>query len=212
MLTTFVFISIVTCSIVFSFALVSESDTYTPFVRCADDSSFSIGPISTGIIHMGGNDAATDAHAYHICVGSKVLFFECDPELVEKCAENTRSFGHRCVQACLSNRTGTTTFYVADNQGMSNSLLPPGEMFREISGHDLLSFREISLPTTRYDTWKEENAAQLPQFNTLVVDVQGMEYEVIEGMGSYLDHIAVINVEVRKFFFVLMIILQYCSV
>jgi hypothetical protein len=54
--------------------------------------------------------------------------------------------------------------------------------------------------TVRYDEWKRSIPVGLlpANMNTLVVDTQGMEYEVIQGMGHELDSFEVLLVEVSS--------------
>jgi hypothetical protein len=67
-------------------------------------------------MHVGGNSAA-EAGVYNICVGANVLFFECDPVMALRCQANAAVFSQRCVNHCLSNRSASTTFHVASNDG-----------------------------------------------------------------------------------------------
>lgn len=163
------------------------------FVRCNIDSLFD-GPVATGILHVGAN-AASEAGVYHTCVGANVLFFECDESVAARCQESAATFGQRCVQSCLSNVTANVPFYVSNNDGMSSSLRKFDEhsvLYPSVNQNDV---KHVS--TTRYDTWKLGIPKGLiPKMNVLVVDVQGNDLEVLEGMGSELDDFEVLLVEV----------------
>ena len=57
----------------------------------------------------------------------------------------------------------------------------------------------MSVQTVRYDDWKQSiPRGLLPEMNTLVVDVQGMDYEVLQGMGDELGNFDVLMVEVSS--------------
>jgi len=126
-----------------------------------------------------------------------VLFFECDPVMALRCQANAMAHSQRCVNSCLSNVSGTTTFNKANNDGMSSSLRTLGEHGDLYPDVELAS--AITVSTTRYDEWKTGiPKGLLPDMNVLVVDVQGMDYEVLQGLGVELEGFEVLLVEVSS--------------
>jgi hypothetical protein len=76
------------------FTLASTVDATAGFVRCRGDAEILDGPIATGILHFGAH-GASEASIYNKCVGSKVLFFECDPLVATVCQRRAEEFGQR---------------------------------------------------------------------------------------------------------------------
>jgi hypothetical protein len=125
------------------------------------------GPVARGILHVGGN-SGVEASTYSDCVGANVVFFECDPIMALRCQANAAKFSQRCVSNCLSNVTGTSSFHVATNDGMSSSLRALGEhgdLYPDVTMRGA-----IGVTTTRYDEWKAAiPVGLLPDMNVLVV-------------------------------------------
>lgn len=164
------------------------------FVRCNENSTKMDGPVATGVLHIGAN-AAAEAGMYAACVGANVLFFECNPEMALRCRASAARFGQRCVQGCLSNARSRVPFFVSDNDGMSSSLRPFND-HRDLYP-DVATELAIEVWTTRYDEWQASiPEGLLPAMNVLVVDVQGMDLEVLEGMGELLGRFDVLLVEI----------------
>jgi len=131
-----------------------------------------------GILHIGAN-AGAEANIYSICVGANVLFIECDPGVAELCMINAAKYGQRCVNLCLSNESATRKFNIADNLGMSSSLLDFGD--HKHLYPDVMMAASLPVVTQRYDDWHRGiPRGLLPEMNLLTVDVQGMEYEVLQ--------------------------------
>jgi len=109
-------------------------------------------------------------------------------------------FTCRCVEACLSNEATETQFFALGDYRMSSSLRKLSVSSTNPAGHPNEA-TEVStrVKTTRYDDWKRGiPRGLLPTMNTLVVDVQGMDYEVLEGMGEELAQFEVLLIEVSS--------------
>mmetsp|Transcript_192 Transcript_192/g.398 ORF Transcript_192/g.398 Transcript_192/m.398 type:complete len:382 (-) Transcript_192:179-1324(-) len=156
-------------------------------------------PMARGILHIGAN-RADEASRYAQCVGgggSNVLFLECDMEVAKVCAANAGMYGQRCIQACLSdaNRENVSFYRAEAVQGMSSSL-------RQFDAHRTLFPWVEHTAQALVRVWRlEDLVAQwppglLPGMNLLFVDAQGMEFEILKGMGQLLDKFEVAVVEV----------------
>mmetsp|Transcript_20648 Transcript_20648/g.26866 ORF Transcript_20648/g.26866 Transcript_20648/m.26866 type:complete len:227 (-) Transcript_20648:217-897(-) len=146
-------------------------------------------PIAKGILHVGANHA-TESASYSTCVGgngANVLFVECDPEVAKICQQNVKAYGQRCVQACLSNKNqdGIDFFQSGSNGGMSSSL-------REFDKHKNLFPGVAHTESTQVKVWRFDDlltsipAGFVPEMNILLIDAQGMEFEILQGMEAFL--------------------------
>eukprot|EP00614_Pseudopedinella_elastica_P002842 CAMPEP_0172605644 /NCGR_PEP_ID=MMETSP1068-20121228/25881_1 /TAXON_ID=35684 /ORGANISM="Pseudopedinella elastica, Strain CCMP716" /LENGTH=338 /DNA_ID=CAMNT_0013408105 /DNA_START=263 /DNA_END=1279 /DNA_ORIENTATION=- len=156
-------------------------------------------PMARGVLHIGAN-VAHEAAAYADCVaggGANVLFVECDREVAKACAANARKYGQRCLQACLSdqNSEGVEFFQSGANGGMSSSL-------RQFEHHRSIFPGVEHSESSRVRTWRLEDLVAslppglLPEMNVVTIDAQGMEFEILSGMGALLDGFDVAVVEV----------------
>lgn len=56
-------------------------------------------------------------------------------------------------------------------------------------------FDTIQVPITRFDIWAKENEFENGSYSFLVIDVQGMELQVLKGFGKYLSGFNEIKIE-----------------
>lgn len=146
-------------------------------------------PVAVGILHVGAN-VANEAGGYARCVGGRganVLFVECDPEVAKACATSARRHGQRCINACLSdgNREDVQFFQSEANGGMSSSLRRFEEHKNIFPGVEHSASSPVR--TWRYDDLVATLPAGLvPEMNVILIDAQGMEYEIVSGMTKAL--------------------------
>ena len=85
--------------------------------------------------------------------------------------------------------------YVASNDGGSSSVLRPNAPLMQTLG--------VNFPTTvmvrlrRLDTFLDEAKVNLEGLDALVLDVQGLELRVLQGLGQTLDRFLVVVAEVN---------------
>jgi FkbM family methyltransferase len=82
------------------------------------------------------------------------------------------------IDVALSNFTGEAKFYLANNNFESSSLLAPQFVEKE---YPYLNFAEYTtVKTRRFDSFEFANTV-----DTMVIDVQGAELQVLEGITDY---------------------------
>ncbi len=122
-------------------------------------------------------------------IGSKVrpIMFEPAPIAAEKLKDYIDNFpGGQLWQVGLFNETGDRTLYVTREAGCS-SLRPPNE---EMVAHCLSAdfFRLVGEEIISVTTYSEMyKAGKVPQPDVIKIDVQGCEFEVLEGFGDLLE-------------------------
>jgi FkbM family methyltransferase len=139
----------------------------------------------------GGLQAKWHPHADAI----RAIMFEPDPEeaarLRDQIGPNSR---HMVFDHGLSNLVGRQKLYVTVNS-LDSSLLPPNAEFLanyEIRPHFELE-RQAEVDCTRYDVLYYEG--KVPSPDAIKIDVQGFEFQVLEGFGSLLQHCLGIELE-----------------
>jgi len=147
-----------------------------------------------GVIHVGSNDGAEIA--WYRQAGCKpILCFEPHPDALARAAARWK--GTKDVlfaPVALGEENGRLEFWVpADGDDEKTSRYRP----IPTPGHDWTTVpagHSISVPVMRFDSWAMTARPGLGCYNTLVVDVQGMELEVLRGFGTclnYLDYLCI---------------------
>lgn len=146
-----------------------------------------------GVIHIGAHHA--EEAAEYAAYTPNVVWFEAHPEYAQvmrhHLATNFKSqAGYEYV---LSNEDGKTVdFWITSNEYASSVLEPKEELTKNphVSVTD-----KITLVTARFDTVWPTLSRDITAFNTLVLDTQGSELMILEGMGEYVDYFDVIQTE-----------------
>lgn len=150
-----------------------------------------------GVVHIGANtgqEIPWYLHAGH----RPILAFEPHPDAF---ADLQRDYGDVhgviCVNAALGEEDGELTLLMPeDGDTQRGSKFHPVPWHGE--GHEWTrtpSTGHLNVPLRRFDSWVAETGIDLTPFDVLVVDVQGMELEVLRGMGRTLDGFRFLNVE-----------------
>lgn len=147
-----------------------------------------VGKPITGVIHIGAH-YAEEAWEYNE-LGWKAIWFEAHPDYVVKMKENLAQYpGQEGYQACLSDVDGEEVEFWITRDEYASSMLKPE--WHQIQNPHAKITGTIKLITDRFDnlwTVEYEGAYGLSEYNLLVLDVQGAEYKVFQGMGDYADN------------------------
>jgi FkbM family methyltransferase len=147
---------------------------------------------------VGANDGAEiDWYLTNSC--SPVLCFEPHPAAVERARERWSAWPQvTYVQCALGAENGQVSFTIpADGDDEKTSRYQP----IPTPGHDwtlVAAGEQILCPVLRFEDWVNHNHFDLSGFNGLVVDAQGMEQEVLEGFGPYLQSFDFLCVELSR--------------
>lgn len=145
----------------------------------------------TGIIHIGGH-YAEEAFLY-AAVDCPVVWVEGHPEYAEKMIQRLETFpGQVGYQALISDVEEEVDFYITADE-FASSMLKPKE--HQIENPHAKTTGTIRLKTTTWSKFVEENAINLANYNTLVLDVQGAELKVLKSIGRDLDYFDMIATE-----------------
>lgn len=137
----------------------------------------------TGILHIGASEL-NEAQIYKDMGVSKVIWVEALPH-DEKRENKAKEFGHELFEHLpLSDKCECIEFYVSNNE-VSSSMLP-FKRHAEVYP-DIVVKKKLRMMTVRADTLFGKGLP--PEIDTLVIDVQGAELKVLEGMGKLLEQI-----------------------
>src|SRR6266571_5183105 len=151
------------------------------------------GYVIRGVVHVGANDGKE--LAWYITKNYRpVLAFEPHPQAFIELRKHY--WNHALLwNLALGAENGSLKLNIpedGDTEKSSKYKTIPTE------GHDWTKVRvgsSIEIPLFRFDSWVQNGGIDLSPFNALVIDVQGMELEVLQGFGNYLDKFTLLIVE-----------------
>lgn len=154
----------------------------------------------TGVIHVGASDGE-EVPGYRELGITNIICFE--PLIFAYEAFNKKHGNTLCLPFGLSDKSGTRTLNVSAGDGKGTSALKVIEDHPEVvekwnhGQADIVGKQRAKF--VRFDEWADE----LPhmgwgQYNCLVLDAQGMSYEVLRGFGDYLQNLDYLIVELSE--------------
>jgi len=155
-----------------------------------------------GLIHIGahGGGEYIDYVKFNI---NNLIFFEPQHYWYNQLLKNQQEIlsrhpnrtTDRCINAAVGNFNGSSEMYIANN-GASSSILEPKV---HLTQHpDVLFKSRETVKVIRLDDFWETSDLKPEIFDTLTIDTQGYELEVLRGAINTLEHIDVIEVEVER--------------
>jgi FkbM family methyltransferase len=140
-----------------------------------------------GIVHIGAN-TGQEIPWYLWKLYMPLLVFEPIPESF---SELHRVYGKHaiCAPFALGSKNETITLRIPeDGDAEKASKYTPIETV----GHDWTKVpmtKEINVQCLRFDTWADNHnhVIDISAYDTVVIDVQGMELEALKGFGKYLQ-------------------------
>jgi len=141
-----------------------------------------------GVIHIGAHYG--EEYEYYKELGIKnFLFFEPIPECFEITKKNVKGI---VINKALGNYTGKAKMYIANNKGISSSLLEPYLHKTQYPG--IIFDKIIEVNVVKLDDILENEE----KYNFISIDVQGYELEVFKGSVKTLENIDYIMTEVNR--------------
>jgi FkbM family methyltransferase len=180
----------------------SETVNYNPYANMHDAVEAPIewlnqaGYYIKGIIHIGANDGKEIA--WYVTKNYRpILAFEPHPEAFAELKKHYWNHALLWNLALGSENDNLELFIPEDNDTEKSS------KYKAIptKGHDWTNINigsSIKVPVLRFDAWIHKGGMDLSPFNVVVIDVQGMELEVLEGFGIYLDKFEFLAVECSR--------------
>jgi FkbM family methyltransferase len=155
-----------------------------------------------GIVQAGANDGEEMENAVRLGVEHYVAFEPLESAFNELSKLDVPDT-YYLFQLGLHNTNEIATLKVTAGDGKGSSLFDGVWDHPEIKknwnqGQDTY-IGEEQIELQRFDTWHEENSAiDLSLFDTLQLDTQGNEMEILEGMGDLLDRFKYLCIEISE--------------
>lgn len=148
-----------------------------------------------GVIHCGGNDGE-EVYSYRDLGIEHILEFEPLPQAVAKARHDHP--GLDVEQLALSDYNGESEFIVTVGDGKGSSLLEPiidhEEVIRNWRDNAMIAGTEI-VKVERLDHYFKRSTHIISDYDCLVIDSQGTEWEVLHGCGKLLKQFKYLSVE-----------------
>lgn len=133
----------------------------------------------TGVLHVGAH-IGEERFAYQNCGIKDVVWIEANPELIGELRANVEPFGHRVIQALVTDKNnGERTFHVTNNF-QSSSVFEFGT--HSIVSPDVHFTHDIVLPTRTIASLADEYG--FAGLNFMNLDLQGAELIALYGAGD----------------------------
>jgi FkbM family methyltransferase len=138
-----------------------------------------------------------EAKAYEEAGFSAIAWIEADPDIFKELSVNIskcHNSQHTVHNALITSSSGSKhQFYRYSNQGASNSLYLPTDIFKQSFEGVNLTENVIELQSVSLDEFIATNNINP---SALVIDVQGAEMEVFKGGSKALDLASIVEVEI----------------
>lgn len=126
----------------------------------------------------------------------KVVGFEADKKEAENLTTNSKSGVSEVWPYAIAKSKGRREIFITKHPGCSSFYPPNQELLSQYSSFDFFKISETKfVETISIDDFIEEHEATLPDY--LKIDVQGAEYEILEGSELALDSITGIFLETQ---------------
>lgn len=151
-----------------------------------------------GVVHVGANDGE-EYEWYHDHGMWPVLLIDPLQEAKQRFHERYGSpDGVRFAVTALAGYSGSISMTIPedgdDEKTSALEAIPtPGHPWTEIGRG-----KTIGVPVDRFDAWSTRNAVDVTAYSVLVVDVQGMEQEVLDGFGDLLPSFDFLSIELSE--------------
>lgn len=147
-----------------------------------------------GILHIGAHKCEELETYLKYTTTDKILWIEAIESLIKQNLENHPELN--IINAVVSNKDGDDIEFKITNLTNCSSILDLG-YHKEI--HPNVEVVEIiKMKTKTIQTLYKENNISLSTYNILVMDIQGAELLALKGMGSIINNIDNIYVEVNE--------------
>jgi FkbM family methyltransferase len=153
-----------------------------------------------GIVQGGANDGEELENAIRLGV-EHYLAFEPLPDAFKQLLQISIPDDYRYTycMAGLHDKDQIAKLHVTAIDGKGSSIFETNweheEVLKNWNQGQAAVVGEITVPLVRFDTWVDHNTFNLEPFDTLQLDTQGNEMEILKGMGQYLQHFKYLCIE-----------------
>lgn len=159
-----------------------------------------MGYVPHGVVHVGahlGEEIPWYLHRNMI----PVIAIEANPEIFSQLVANFADEGNvQCVRAVLGERNEKSILHIGQHlhapidDTMGASLLQPNREYYSWGNRETIQ-KHLPVEVHRFDSLYSDDLFNHLTIDTLVIDVQGMELEVLKGFGDLLNNFDFLNIE-----------------
>lgn len=147
------------------------------------------------IVECGSRDGLDALALYEHYHPEKLFTFECNPEAIALCKENLKGTPNiKLIEKAVFNENRIVDFYPTDMDRSSNKELGASSMLWHRDNKVAFFQKKTQVEAVRLDTFMAEH--KIDHIDLLCIDVQGVEKEVLEGLGSRIRNVKYIITEV----------------
>ncbi len=147
-----------------------------------------------GVLHVGG--ASGRECKMYANYNLNVIFFEAREEAYKNCLKRISNFPkQKAVNALVTDKEDYYNFNISSNRGLSSSIY-------KLKEHKELWSKVKEVKTIRLKSNTLDNLMQnydITKYDTIVIDVQGAELNVLKGANKILPFIKYLKIEVANF-------------
>jgi FkbM family methyltransferase len=156
-----------------------------PFTDCLKYCSKDI----RGIIHCGAH-RCEEKFTYNLHGISNIIWVEAMQNLVDEFKKDNKIY-----QLVVSDKDNEEVIFHISNNGQSSSILDFGT--HKKNHPDVHFIKDLTLKTTRMDTFIKREHIDIKEFNFINLDLQGIELRALKSFGNLLENIDYIYSEVN---------------
>jgi FkbM family methyltransferase len=145
---------------------------------------------ASGVLHVGAH-LAEESVNYELMNWDPVIWIEAQPKLVRLLKENLNLAQDKIIEAAIYSESGKKMTLNITNNSQSSSLLNFGTHAK--SYPEVLVTHGIEVETKRLDELLTRD--EMPNF--INIDIQGVELEALKSLGSLVDKIDYMYIEVN---------------
>lgn len=137
-----------------------------------------------GVIHVGAHEG--QERDFYRDMGSDVVFWhEANPKIYQRLLKNLQGYEDwNAFNHAVSDFDGKIKFNISNNDGSSSSIL---DLKEHKNYYPHINYEEqIEVDCVKLNTFYDEQTRY--HFNSLFIDVQGAEYNVLVGASELLSH------------------------
>ena len=147
------------------------------------------------ILDLGSLDAMQSIEFSIIFPNANIFAFECDPESLKTCKQNIVFLKNiEIIPKAVYNEDRFIKFYPVRNKKGTSALFKISNLFKETIGDYVQE--EIEVEAIRINTWAKQR--KIKKIDLCWIDLQGAEYEALEGLGDLIYTVQALYVEVEK--------------
>ena len=151
------------------------------------------------ILDIGSRDGLDALFFKHSLPKSEVIAFEANPILFEKMISDEILVNNniKILPYAVSNKSGTAKFHITDVDYSKNDTSDHGTSSLYIHPN-LTILKSVDVKTIRLDEYL--NTINYQKYNKIAawIDVEGLEFSVLQGIDGLRDRIKVIHIETAK--------------